>query len=292
MIQPTPAATEGEVPDAAWYYRLADELKRRGNLIGAIRAYQALLEIDPGEIRARYLLANILARQHDWLRAIQEYSRVLEGRPDYVQARHKLGLALRALQRLRESYQTLVECARLQPRDGSIFLSLGIVLTDLGQLRYAVHAFARAAQLVPDDPQAHYRLGRALISLAMPKPRSAPGSGRSSSTASGKPPAMISACFISSSKTIRQPSQHFEAILQHTPDDMEAAYLLALGLKETGRLDESVRWLERVVEVRPALFMAHFHLGATLLRLGTSAKGLQHMRCYEQLKHAQSEVRT
>ena len=109
------ALDEGEMQDAAWYYRLADELKARGNLVGAMRAYQALLEINPSEVRARYLLANILARQRDWPRAIQEYGQVLESRPDYVQARHKLGLALRALQRLREAYQTLVDCARCSP---------------------------------------------------------------------------------------------------------------------------------------------------------------------------------
>ena len=56
-----------------------------------------------------------------------------------------------------------------------------------------------------------------------------------------------------------------------------SAYYLAVAYKETGRVEESVALLESVLARRPDLFMAHFHLGATLLRLGNSARGLHHI---------------
>jgi len=288
---PTVAGTVAEaafddsaVQDAAWYYRLADELKLRSNLIGAIRSYQALLEISPSEVRARYLLANILARQREWPHAIAEYSRVLETRPDYVQARHKLGLALRALQRLREAYQTLVDCARLQPYDGSIFLSLGIVLTDMAQIRYAVQAFVRATQLLPDDPQAHYRLGRALITLGYEKRALAAWQRAIELDHSWHAARYDLGVLYLRQEHYARAIEHFEAVLKGDADDLEAAYFLAIAYKETGRLEETVMLLERVVQGRAGLFMAHFHLGATLLRLGNSTRGLHHIRQYEVIK--------
>jgi tetratricopeptide (TPR) repeat protein len=81
--------------------------------------------------------------------------------------------------------------------------------------------------------------------------------------------------------------EHFEAVLQSAPDDLDAAYFLAIAYKEIGRLEETVQLLERVTLGRPDHFMAHFHLGATLLRLGHSQRGLHHIREYERLKRAQ-----
>jgi tetratricopeptide (TPR) repeat protein len=284
---PEAALDENPVQDAAWYYRLADELKARGNMVGAVRAYQALLEIDPTEVRARYLMANILARQRDWLHAIGEYTKVLEQRPDYVQARHKLGLALRALQRLREAYQTLMDCARSQPYDGSIFLSLGIVLTDLGQVRYAVQAFARAVQLLPDDPQAHYRLGRALISLGYERRALVAWQRAVELDVKWQAARYDLGVLYLKQEHYARAVEHFEAVLQSAPDDLDAAYFLAIAYKEIGRLEETVQLLERVTLGKPDHFMAHFHLGATLLRLGLSQRGLHHLREYERLKRSQ-----
>ena len=82
--------------------------------------------------------------------------------------------------------------------------------------------------------------------------------------------------------------EHFEAILEQQMDDLDTAFFLSVAYKETGRLEESVQLLERVLEKRPEHFMAHFHLGATLLRLGNSTRGLHHMRQYEELKREYS----
>ena len=123
----------------------------------------------------------------------------------------------------------------LQPYDGSIFLSLGIVLTDLGQVRYAVQAFARATQLLPDDPQAHYRLGRALITLGYE--RRALQAWQRAVELDGKWQAArydLGVLYLKQEHYARA-IEHFEAVLQQEPDDLDAAYFLAIAYKETGR---------------------------------------------------------
>ncbi len=273
--------------DPGWYYRLAEELKAQGNVVGALRAYQALLQAKPTETRARYFMANILARQREWERAIAEYKLVLKDDPQFIAARYKLGLAYRALQRLKESYHTLVQCARLQPNDGVIFLSLGIVLTDLGQLLLSIKAFERAAKLIPNEPQVHYRLGRALISAGY-ETRAMVAWQRAVELDEQWQAARYDLGILYLKRgRYYEAAVAFESVYKSQPEDVETAYFLAVAYKETGRLDETIQLLEKVIRARPDHYMAHFHLGATYLRVGNANDGLQHIREYEQLKGVQ-----
>lgn len=278
--------------DPGWYYRLAEELKAQGNVVGALRAYQALLQVKPEETRARYFMANILARQREWERAINEYKLVLRDDPQFIAARYKLGLAYRALQRLKESYHTLVQCARLQSTDGVIFLSLGIVLTDLGQLTLSIKAFERAAKLLPNEPQVHYRLGRSLISAGY-EARALVAWQRAVELDEQWQAARYDLGLLYLKRgRYYEAAEAFEAIYHNHPDDVETAYFLALAYKETGRLDDTIHLLEKVLVSYPDHYMAHFHLGATYLRVGNGNEGLNHIREYERLKGVQVKRKT
>ncbi len=277
--------------DSSWYYRLAEELKAQGNVIGALRAYQALLQARPEETRARYYMANILARQRDWERAISEYKWVLRDDSNFIAARYKLGLAYRALQRLKESYTTLVQCARQQSNDGVIFLSLGIVLSDLGQLTLSIKAFERAARLLPNEPQIHYRLGRALITAgyearALKVWQKAVELDEQWSEARYD----LGILYLKRGR-FSEAAESLEQVYKGQPEDMETAYFLAVAYKETGRMDETISLLEKVIEQKPDNYMAHFHLGAAYLRLGNASDGLHHIREYERLKGVQVKRR-
>lgn len=267
--------------DADWYFRLAEKLKTQGNVVGALRAYQALLSANPNETRARYYLANILARQHEWERAIAEYIVVLQTDPQFIAARYKLGLAYWATQRHKESYNTLIQCARQQPNDGGVFLSLGIVLTDLGQLNLSIKAFERAAQLLPTAPLVHYRLGRALIAAgdedrAMLVWQTALKLDENWQAARFD----LGVLYLKRGRYY-EAARTFENLYKQLPQDVETAYLLGVAYKEIGRLDETGQLLEKVIRAKPDHFMAHFHLGGVYLRLGNISAGLAHMREYE-----------
>lgn len=270
--------------DPGWYYRLAEELKAQGNVVGALRAYQALLQAKPEETRARYFMANILARQREWERAIAEYKWVLRDDPQFIAARYKLGLAYRALQRLKESYHTLVQCARLQPGDGVVFLSLGIVLTDLGQLQLSIKAFERAAKLMPSEPQVQYRLGRALISAGYESRAMVAWQKAVELDEQWQAARYDLGLLYLKRGRYYEAATAFEAVHKTQPDDIDTCYFLAVAYKETGRLDDTIQLLEKVVKQRPEHHMAHFHLGATYLRMGNANDGLNHIREYERLK--------
>ena len=275
--------------EPVWYYRLAEELKTQGNVVGALRHIRRCCRCGPNENRARYYTANILARQREWERAITEYKLVLLADPQFVQARYKLGLAYRALQRLKESYNTLVQCARLQPTDGIVFLSLGIVLTDLGQLTLAIKAFERAAKLLPNEPQVHYRLGRSLLSggyearALMAWQRAIVLDDRWQAARYD-----LGLLYLKRGRYY-EAAEAFEAVYRSQPEDTEAIYFLALAYKETGRLEDTIQLLEKVVKALPDHFMAHFYLGATYLRLGNATDGLNHIRQYERLKGVENK---
>lgn len=273
--------------DPTWYYRLADELKAQGNVVGALRAYQALLQAKPDEVDARYFMANILARQREWERAIAEYKNVLRDKPQFIAARYKLGLAYRALQRLKESYHTLVQCARLQPRDGVVFLSLGIVLTDLGQSLLSIKAFELAARLLPNEPQVHYRLGRALLSIGQEVKAVAAWQKAIELDDQWQAARYDLGILYLKRGRYYEAVAALEAVYKNQTDDVETAYFLAIAYKEISRLEEANQLLEKVITVNPEHYMAHFHLGATYLRTGNVAQGLAHIRQYERIKGVQ-----
>jgi len=63
-------------------------------------------------------------------------------------------------------------------------------------------------------------------------------------------------------------TEHARAILAVDPDNVAGHNLLGLGLQREGRLEESLRELDRAVALDPGLAEAHFNRGLTLDGLG------------------------
>lgn len=174
-----------------------NELKRNGNLNGAVSAYRAALTAQPMMAEAMLNLGNALrqlgdenealtlyrraiaarpdfADAHNALgaalmaggdtrAAIASYGAALNARPDYAQAHNNLGNALANVGETAAALKHLREATRLAPQFAEAWNNLGHVTQDAGRLVEAEACFRRAVDVAPDLALAWNNLGGAIL---------------------------------------------------------------------------------------------------------------------------------
>ena len=99
-------------------------LHRGGDILGAIDAYLALLERDPGRADVRSNLGAAYARLGRHTEAIEQYQKALAAGNDDPAIRFNLGLALLKAARFADAGQELARVVELQPEAWEHRLSL------------------------------------------------------------------------------------------------------------------------------------------------------------------------
>jgi TonB family protein len=141
---------------------LSDELRRKGDLEGALLEARQAAELKPNDAVAHRALGSALRAQGDVDAAIAEYRKALSLNPDYAQAHSGLGNALQQKHDVNGAILEYLEALRLMPDDASTRHGLGDALRAKGDLDKAIVQFRAAVQLAPDNPNAHHSLGLAL----------------------------------------------------------------------------------------------------------------------------------
>ena len=149
--------TLSQNPDAYLaHYNLAELLRRRGEVEGAIRHYEASIEAAPDLTMAHNNLAGLLADQGKIEEAIQHYRRAVEMQPDYAPPRGNLGKLLLQRGEVEEAIRQLTEAVRIAP--------------DRPDFQEALAwALARAGR--PDEAHPHFVAARRLANQARSEPK-------------------------------------------------------------------------------------------------------------------------
>lgn len=171
-------------------------LHQRGDLAGAIAAYEAVLADRPGELTALINLAVALKQSGHldlalvryeqalvvndslpelWFNfanalqaagrqdeAAQAYRRAIALDPNLFSAHFNLANTLRVLDRLADAEVHYRRAITLQPDAATAHMNLGNVLHRQDRLDEAIAAHRRAVELAPEDPDAAFNLGNSL----------------------------------------------------------------------------------------------------------------------------------
>lgn len=138
-------------------------LHRGGDILGAIDAYLALLERDPGRADVRSNLGAAYARLGRHTEAIEQYQKALAAGNDDPAIRFNLGLALLKAARFADAGQELARVVELQPDNKNAVLLLAECQLQQGQSGKAVELLSPHEADWGEDRAFAYLLGSALV---------------------------------------------------------------------------------------------------------------------------------
>jgi tetratricopeptide (TPR) repeat protein len=151
------------------HVRLAAALSKKGDLDGAIHAYQEALRLDKDSPNPFYQahvvhfrLGVALQKKSDLVEAIQAFRAALRLKNDFTLAHYNLGKALAARGDFDGAIKEYQEALRLNKGFSPAHSNLGLALQSNGDLVGAVLAYRKALAIDPKSAPAHSNLGLAL----------------------------------------------------------------------------------------------------------------------------------
>ena len=138
-------------------------LHQGGDVVGAIEAYQGVLEKDPARVDARSNLGAAYARLGRYDEAIAQYREVLGRLPDQAQVRFNLALALYKGARIEEAARELETVLAQGPAHKSAVLLLADCRARLGNDAGVVSLLSPREEELGEDRLFAYLLGNALL---------------------------------------------------------------------------------------------------------------------------------
>jgi tetratricopeptide (TPR) repeat protein len=263
----------------------AFRLHQAGELSGAARLYQAVLDRAPDHADALHLLGVLRHQQGrsdaavtligkavavrpgaavfhanlaEAYRALGQFERAagccrtaLQLHRDYPEARINLGLALQALGRLDDAVAQFRAALALRPDDGLAHTNLGNALRAVGDREGALEHFRRAVEIDPRQAIARTNLGQFLLDLgrpdeALPHCQEAVALGPDLAEASNN----LGNALRALRRYVEARGAYFEAI-RLKPALAESHANVGRTLQDEGRPDEAVPWLARATEMEP-----------------------------------------
>jgi protein O-GlcNAc transferase len=149
-------------PSAAMYGNLAQAVKARGDLEGAIRLFRHALSLDPQHADTYNNLGVALSDQSKFPEAMECFIQAISLRPDYSSAYCNLGVAAFSLGHLDEAIRCYQAAISIDPNYAVAYNNLGNVLREQGKYDAAIEHFTRALEISHEYALAHSNLGNTL----------------------------------------------------------------------------------------------------------------------------------
>ncbi len=143
--------TESPTYPAA-HFNYAFELRRLGDIDGAMVAYRKAIALDPGMALAYSNLGALLQSRGQLVEAESLYLKTIELRPDYSLAWNNLGIVRYRRGDSDGAAQALRRAIELKPSDAGAVYNLGRLYQQSGAADSAAQMFERAFELEPGNP--------------------------------------------------------------------------------------------------------------------------------------------
>ncbi len=141
-------------------------LKDLGRTQDAVASFQSALEIAGERADIRYNLGNTYKEARNYSRAIEEFERAIRADVSFVLAYTNLGTVYQALGKAAEARSVLMQGLSADSNNPTLRYNLGIIARDLGDLKEAKEQFTRALRFRPGWPDALNNLGVVELALA------------------------------------------------------------------------------------------------------------------------------
>jgi tetratricopeptide (TPR) repeat protein len=189
------AAAEAIIP-VSERFQDGEEMMRKGDYIGAINEFSAVLKKKPGYPEAYYSLGYCYMAMNNFVEAERNFQEALKAQPGHVGARINAGLCYLRLGRPENAEKELIEAINqqpgnavahfylgeaymmerrhddatvqyskakeLEPNMGGLYTAMGDNYLKAGKVDEAMEALRSAVMRAPGDDRAHYLLGLAL----------------------------------------------------------------------------------------------------------------------------------
>jgi tetratricopeptide (TPR) repeat protein len=280
-------------------------LHESGDVVGAIEAYQAALELEPDRVDARSNLGAAYARLGRYDDAVVHYRAVLARVPDQAQVRFNLALALYKSARVPEAVPELERVVAEGPANRSALLLLADCKAQMGNDAAVIALLGPHDAEFEDDRLYAYLLGNALLRrnelsrghayidrlfrggetaearLLMgvahlrraDRPEALAELERAVQLNGELPTAhsLLGRALMGMGRR-DEALQAFRKELERNPNDFDANVYLGMFLKDDGKLDESYEYLKRAARLRSGDPAALYALGALHLAAGRLAE--------------------
>jgi tetratricopeptide (TPR) repeat protein len=152
----------------AWYY-LGRAYYTTSRLTEARKAFLALLDLDPRNVRAEDNLGLIFESDRQPAAAIDAYRKAIAWQEQSLRPSEQpyvnLGNLLMEQGQTKEAKEPLETAVALAPENAFCHLTLGVYYRKISQLDGARRELEKAKQLEPNNAVIHYQLGRLYVDL-------------------------------------------------------------------------------------------------------------------------------
>jgi len=267
-----PVLPEGSL--AATYFSLAELLEARGEIEGAISAYQKALEQEAYFAEGQLALGRLFTEKGAWEKSIWHYQQALNIKPNWWEGYQKLAEAYWGWGHLASAVAAYRNAIALAPNQSLLHHKLGILLEQQGKRIQACQSYRQTVALAPNYAAAYSDLGCALAKLNQLEE-----AVKTFQTAISLRPDRAShynnlgQVLVWQQKTKNAIAAYDQAI-QFKPDYALAYHNLGKALQYEGLHSDAASCFDTVVQLQPNNLVAYGDWGRSLLRLGTIEKAL------------------
>ncbi|MEW5801908.1 MAG: sulfatase-like hydrolase/transferase [bacterium] len=241
-------------------------LYAEGKLESAARQFEAILELDPGNIFIHYLLGDVYSRQGDFRTALSHYQAVLQEQEDYLEVQNKIGSVYDHLEEYEKAIEHFQKAATLYPDQPRAYINFGIIYIKTNRLDEAQKNLLKALDLSRDDDQ------EKAVSLRC----------------------LGDTCLRMNNGTDSEEKarQYYQQALKLKPDMIEVFLELARYYTSQRRYSEAIPNWEKVISLQPQDNQAAFALGQCYLLSGDRQKAEQLFRQCLQIQPDHGQARS
>ncbi len=140
-------------------------LYRRGDLEGALEAYNKVIEYDATFYQACYQIGVISTRMGDVDQAIDYYQKALDVSPTFYKGWYALGLAQKKISDSEGAMQSLQKALDINPTYARAYSVMGEILLNKQEFEKAIEKFQMAISVDPSYTKAYENLGITFVKI-------------------------------------------------------------------------------------------------------------------------------
>lgn len=249
--------------DPAQLFARAVQLHQSGDILGAIREYEAFLNVQPHSIEARSNLGAAYARLGRYAEAIEQYKLALALDADNATIRFNLSLAFYKAAHIPEAAAELARLVAAQPDNKNAVLLLADCHFRMGEFKKVIELLSPLEATLGEDRAYSYLLGTALI-LDNRAERGQVIIDRIFRGGDSAEARVIMGAAHLMRRDFPQALQEFERAVEMNPQLPGVHSLYGRALLATGEPERSMAAFRRELELNPNEFEANLYLGRQL----------------------------
>ena len=257
---------------------VAHTLLQRGDLSGALAAFEALLVQAPEDVAVLAGYASALRRAGRTDEALAHWRKALDCAPDDPSVCFNHANALRAAGQLDAAEQGYQRALKIAPTLLPAWINLGILYQDQRRFEAAVQAYAAALELNPRQSTAAMNRGNCLRQLGRIEEAIA-----QHRRAVELAPRSAQACYnlgnsLRDGQQVDDAMRAYRAALQAGPAPLELWTRLGVSLQDLGDSEAALAAFDRGRQEHPQASQAHCNFGHMAMRLRRPRDGIEALR--------------